>query len=179
MPNYAKLPTLTEEKLIRLVIETPRGSAAKFSYDPELHVFEYSHPLPAGITYPYDWGFIPSTLGEDGDPLDGLVIHQAATAPGMVIQCQLMGALRVEQSEKGESFRNDRFFFCPVKMDGEDQQVTAEGLTRTLKDEIEQFFKASVLNSDKLIKFEGWQSPDDALKAIKKGRKAYLRKNGK
>ena len=56
---------------------------------------------PVGMTYPYDWGFIPSTLGEDGDPLDGLVIHQTATAPGIVIKCDLLGRLAGQAEGQG------------------------------------------------------------------------------
>src|ERR1700754_1063041 len=125
MANFLKLPTMSQ-KLCRVVIETPRGSAAKLAYEPATGVFEYSRPLPVGTVYPYDWGFIPSTLGDDGDPLDGLVIHQAMTAPGVVIKCERLGALCVEQREaNSEALRNDRYVFCPLKEDGADQ-ATAE-----------------------------------------------------
>ena len=67
--DLVKLPTITKGQ-IRVVVETPRGAAAKLAYQPKAHVFEYARPLPVGSVYPYDWGFIPSTLGEDGDPLD-------------------------------------------------------------------------------------------------------------
>ena len=108
MPHYLKLPTTTEG-LIRVVIETPRGAAVKLAFEPRTQAFSYVRPLPVGMTYPYDWGFIPSTLGEDGDPLDGMVIHQAATAPGVVIKCNLLGALRVKQKDLGGgTVRNDR-----------------------------------------------------------------------
>jgi len=177
MPNYAKLPAFSKP-YVQVVIETPRGAAAKLGYDPKARIFEYSHPLPAGITYPYDWGFIPSTLGEDGDPLDGLVIHQAASAPGVVIKCILLGSIRVEQSEDGEVFRNDRFLLCPHKEDAEDEHEVADGVPQELKKEIEQFFRASILNSKKKIKFKGWQPPEEALAAIKAGRKAFRRKWG-
>jgi inorganic pyrophosphatase len=178
MPNLAKLATF-EKKLIRVVIETPRGAAVKLSYDAEHHLFEYSHPLPAGITYPYDWGFIPSTMGEDGDPLDGMVIHRAATAPGVVIKCQLMGSLKVEQTEKGETVRNDRFFFCPVKKDAQDAEMADGKLGKGLEEEIEQFLLASVINSGKKLKFKGWQKPKEALAAIRKGGKLFAREAGK
>ncbi|UVK57702.1 inorganic diphosphatase (plasmid) [Mesorhizobium sp. AR02] len=121
MRDFLKLPTTTGG-LIRVVVETPRGAEAKLAYDPASRVFSYVRPLPVGMSYPYDWGFIPSTLGEDGDPLDGLVIHQAATAPGVVIKCQLLGALRVKQKDQdGQALRNDRFIFCPHKEDAEDE----------------------------------------------------------
>src|SRR6478736_8003168 len=120
MPNYLKLPTTTKG-LIRVVIETPRGATAKLAFDPATLVFSYVRPLPVGSVYPYDWGFIPSTLGEDGDPLDGLVIHQAATHPGVVIRCDLLGALRIKQKDKGKSLRNDRYVFSPHKEDPPDE----------------------------------------------------------
>ena len=64
------------------VVETPRGSRAKLEFDPKLRVFTLAKPLLTGLTYPYDWGFIPSTKADDGDPIDVLIIHEAATFPG-------------------------------------------------------------------------------------------------
>jgi inorganic pyrophosphatase len=176
MPKYDRLPTFNE-KFIRVVIETPRGARAKFSYDAENRVFTYSHPLPAGISYPFDWGFIPSTLGEDGDPLDGLVIHEAATAPGIVMKCSLLGVLAVEQTEKRETVRNDRYILCPHKEDAEDAQI-ADGVPKELRDEIEQFLAASVLGTDKKLKFQKWKNHKQALKGLKKGQKAFDKEKG-
>jgi inorganic pyrophosphatase len=173
MPDYLKLPTTTKD-LIRVVIETPRGAAAKLAYEPGTQVFGYVRPLPVGMTYPYDWGFIPSTLGDDGDPLDGLVIHQAATAPGVVIKCGLLGALRVKQKDHGgEVLRNDRFIFCPQKEDAVDEPVAADQVPEHLRREIEQFFLSSVLGTGKTLKFKGWQNADQARRGIKKGMKAF------
>jgi inorganic pyrophosphatase len=171
MPKYDRLSTF-DDKFVRVVIETPRGAAAKFSYSAEEGVFSYAHPLPAGISYPFDWGFIPSTLGEDGDPLDGLVIHQAASPSGIVMRCSLLGALTVEQTERGKTVRNDRYIFCPQKRDAEDAEV-AKDVPKDLRDEIEQFLQASVLGSDKKLQFKGWQNPKKALAGIKRGRKAF------
>src|ERR1700761_9213739 len=100
MSSYHSLPTFSDN-LVRVVIETPKGAAAKFSYEPKADIFEFGRPLPAGIIYPYDWGFIPSTLGDDGDALDGLVVHHTVTAPGIVIKCRLLSALLGEQTEGG------------------------------------------------------------------------------
>lgn len=173
MPSYDRLPTFDEE-FIRVVIETPKGAAIKLSYDAELKVFGYSHPLPIGISYPFDWGFIPSTLGDDGDPLDGLVIHEAATAPGIVMKCSLLGALAVEQTEDGEKMRNDRYILCPQKQYAEDAAI-ADGVPKHLRAEIEQFLQASVLNSDKKLKFLGWKNPKKALKGLKQGQRAFVK----
>jgi inorganic pyrophosphatase len=67
----------------------------------------------AGLTYPYDWGFVPSTEAEDGDPLDVLVIHDAGTYPGLILRCKPIGVLEVVQITKRERGRNDRIFAVP------------------------------------------------------------------
>jgi inorganic pyrophosphatase len=68
--NLAKIPTWVDKSHIHAVVETPRGSRAKLSFDSKLNVFTLSKALLTGLTYPYDWGFVPSTKAEDGDPLD-------------------------------------------------------------------------------------------------------------
>jgi inorganic pyrophosphatase len=175
MRNYSDLPTFANS-LVQLVIETPRGSLVKFSYEGQRNLFQYSHPLPAGLAFPYDWGFVPSTLGEDGDPLDGMVIHQGASPPGVIIKCQLLACLRVEQSEGGKTFRNDRFLFCPRKGEADCGTLAASTPPDRLKNDIEKFLQASVLDSDKALRFAGWQSAESALEAIKKGQEAFARK---
>jgi inorganic pyrophosphatase len=173
MPNYLKLPTTTKD-LIRVVIETPRGAAVKLAFEPGTQVFGYVRPLPIGMIYPYDWGFIPSTLGQDGDPLDGLVIHQAGTAPGVVIKCDLLGALRVRQKDQGGAvLRNDRYVFCPHREDAADEPIAAEHVPDDLRREIEQFFLSSVVGTGKTIRFKGWQDAQEARRSIKKGMKAF------
>ena len=77
MTNYTKLPTWADKACVYAVVETPRGSRAKLEFDPKLRVFTLAKPLLLGLTYPYDWGFIPSTKADDGDPVDVLIIHDA------------------------------------------------------------------------------------------------------
>ena len=104
-----------------------------------------------------------------------MIIHQAASSPGIVMKCSLLGALSVEQTEKGETFHNDRYLLCPQKQDAEDGPAT-DGIPEELRRQIKQFLQASVLGSDKKLKFVGWQSAKQALKGIKKGQKAFKRK---
>src|SRR4051795_4829865 len=102
MVDLLKLLVRDKRDDVHVVVETPRGSAAKLEFDPNLQVFTLSKPLILGLTYPYDWGFVPSTRGEDGDPLDVLVIHDTATAPGLVLKCKVIGVLEVLQIEEGK-----------------------------------------------------------------------------
>ena len=114
MADLNKLPVRDKDGNVYVVVETPRGSSAKLEFDPELQVFTLSKSLILGLTYPYDWGFIPSTRGEDGDPLDALILHDAATAPGLVLKCKIIGVLEVLQLEKGKrKIRNDRLIAVP------------------------------------------------------------------
>src|SRR5215470_11001923 len=114
MVDLLALPVRNDDGDLHVVIETPRGSAAKLEYGPKLHVFTLSKALILGLTYPYDWGFIPSTKGEDGDPVDVLVLHDTATAPGLVLKCKIIGVLEVVQQEKGKKgIRNDRIIAVP------------------------------------------------------------------
>lgn len=77
MTNLTKLPSWADDDNIFAVVETPRGSSCKLDFDPKLGVFALAKPLMAGLTYPYDWGFILSTKAEDGDRLDVLILHDA------------------------------------------------------------------------------------------------------
>ena len=113
MTNFVKLPTWADKQHVYAVVETPRGSRAKLEFDPKLRTFTLAKPLLVGLTYPYDWGFIPSTEAEDGDPLDVLIIHDAATYPGLVLRCKPIGILELVQIQKGKKERNDRVFLIP------------------------------------------------------------------
>jgi inorganic pyrophosphatase len=113
MTNFLKLPTWDDDGHIHTVVETPRGSTCKLDFDPDLGVFTLAKPLMAGLSYPFDWGFIPSTKAPDGDPLDVLIIHDARTYPGVVLKCRPVGVLEVEQTSGAKRERNDRIFAVP------------------------------------------------------------------
>src|SRR6185369_9180201 len=97
----------------KVVIETPRDSREKYEYDEKTRNFQLTKLLPLGMVFPFDFGFIPDTKGEDGDPLDAMLISEFKTFPGCSLECRLIGALKAEQSEQGKIIRNDRFFFIP------------------------------------------------------------------
>lgn len=94
---------------IDVVIETPKGSRNKFAYDPQSGYFKLSKILAEGMMFPYDFGFVPSTKAEDGDPIDVLVLIEEPTFPGCLLQCTLIGVIEATQKEEsGKLNRNDR-----------------------------------------------------------------------
>jgi inorganic pyrophosphatase len=121
----------------------------------------------AGLTYPYDWGFIPSTKAEDGDPLDVLVIHEAKTYPGVVLRCKPV-ILEIEQKKKGEKERNDRIFAVPDRSPLETDLKDIRHLPSRARKELEQFFLATNALEDKQLEFLGWRGPTHAVKTIKR-----------
>ncbi|MBS1659536.1 MAG: inorganic diphosphatase [Bacteroidetes bacterium] len=126
-----------------VVIETPKGSAQKYDYVPHTPFFKLSKILPAGMVFPYDFGFIPKTKGEDGDPLDVIVISEFNSFPGVIIKCRIIGGIKAEQSEKKdkkEMVRNDRFLAVP-KCSNIFQDVSeAKHLPKQTMRQLEEFF---------------------------------------
>src|SRR6478672_156950 len=106
-----KLPSAFAHKTeqVHVIIETPKGSGNKYSFDPKTELFKLSKILPEGLVFPLHFGFIPCTKGEDGDPLDALVLMDEPSYPGNLIECRVLGVIEAEQTEKdGEKVRNDR-----------------------------------------------------------------------
>ncbi|MBU6461773.1 MAG: inorganic diphosphatase [Bradyrhizobium sp.] len=167
MTNPFKLPTWADDDHVYAVVETPRGSTCKLDFDPKLRAFTLAKPLMAGLSYPYDWGFIPSTKAEDGDPLDVLVIHDAKTYPGVVLRCRPVGILELEQKKKGKKKRNDRLFAVPDRSPLETDLKDIRHLPSRARAELEQFFLATDALEDKKIDFLGWRGPAHAIKTIK------------
>jgi inorganic pyrophosphatase len=175
MANLVKLPALDKEGYIHVVVETPRGSRAKLTYDPKLRVFVLSKSLIAGLTYPHDWGFVPSTQAEDGDPVDALVIHEAATSPGLVIKCKAIGVLEIIEHEKKKKQRNDRVMAVPVDSHAEQGLRDVRQLSKQVREELEKFFVATAELQSKTLECLGWRGPKRALQLIKRS----LQKNTK
>jgi len=168
MTNLLKFPTWADEDHVYAVVETPRGSTCKLDFDAKLRVFTLAKPLMTGLTYPYDWGFIPSTKAEDSDPLDVLVIHDAKTYPGVVLRCRPVGVLEVEQKKKGKKERNDRIFAVPDRSPLETDLKDIRHLPTRAREELEEFFRATNALEDKEIDFLGWRGPTRATKTIKR-----------
>jgi inorganic pyrophosphatase len=175
MPNFINLPPFTEDGDVHVVVETPRGSRAKFAYDPKLETFALTKSLLTGRTYPHDWGFIPSTKADDGDPLDIMIIHDAATFPGLVVTCRVIGVLQIEQKSKNKFERNDRLFAVPRRSHSEQAIKDVRDISRPVQQELEKFFIATDELEDKKLKILGWKGPKVAVQSIKNGAKTFAK----
>ncbi|MES2454784.1 MAG: inorganic diphosphatase [Bacteroidota bacterium] len=99
---------------ITVIIETPKGNGQKFDFDPALGCFKLKKVMPVGMVFPFDFGYIPGTVGGDGDPLDVVVISELDTFTGCAMDCRVIGALKASQKERdGKQMRNDRFLLVP------------------------------------------------------------------
>jgi inorganic pyrophosphatase len=170
MLEYTRLPIGDEApRLVNAVIEIPRDSVNKYEYDKQLHVFRLDRTLFSPVHYPGDYGFIPQTLGLDGDPLDVLVLVEAPSFPGCLIEVRPIGVL------------------CMVDQGKRDEKILAvaesDPLYREVKDysgvfqhtlrEIEHFFSIYKNLEGKKTKIAGWDSVEAARKIIVDGQKRF------
>jgi inorganic pyrophosphatase len=168
MKTLDKLPTFARDDIFHVVVESPRGSAVKLKYSADLNAMSISRPLPLGLAYPFDWGFVPSTEGEDGDPVDAAQLWDVATFPGVVVPCRALAVVQVEQNRAGGKgrVRNDRILASPVDARRE-ASSTAERLPRRVRDEVEHFFIAATALEGKDARIVGWGDPAAALELLK------------
>jgi inorganic pyrophosphatase len=125
---------------IHVVIETPKGSKYKYKFDPETNRFKVHKLLPSGLAFPYDFGFIPDTKGDDGDPLDVMIFSEDSFLPGSVVECTILGAIKAKQSSDDGTVRNDRIIVTPKLAVEKDKEVALEGFSKYKIKELEDFF---------------------------------------
>ncbi len=153
----------------RVVIETPKGFRNKFDYDPESGLFMLGGLLPVGMMFPFDFGFVPSTLGEDGDPLDILVLMDAPAHVGCLIEVRIIGIIEAEQSEDGKAERNDRLLGVAIHSYDHEGLKTIEDVSKTRLDQLEQFFISYNKQRGKKFKVTGTGGPKKAIKFLRAG----------
>ena len=180
--DLEKLPARAANELFRVVVETPRGSNLKLKYEPELGVFMISRPLALGLSYPFDWGFVPSTSAPDGDPLDAMVLMDGGSYPGVVIACRPIGVLSVTQKKSNGELgreRNDRLIVVAARSNHYDQIHDVRELPLGTRQELEAFFANVVAFEKKDLELEGWAGPDTAVALISECGEAFARKHAR
>ena len=175
---FADLPALTDKGAVHVVIETAKGSRNKYAFDEKLGVFLLKGVLPEGTYFPYDYGYVPSTKGSDGDPLDILVIMDAPAFTGCIIEVKVIGAIQAEQTERdGKTDRNDRLIGVATHAHTHDHVESLSDLRPQMVEEIEAFFEHYNRLAGKAFKPVKRSDAAEATKLVHDGMSAF-RKNG-
>jgi inorganic pyrophosphatase len=130
----------THTGLVQVIIETPRSSRNKFAYDTDQRIFALKKVLPAGMDFPYDFGFLPRTLADDGDPLDVLLLMDEPAFPGIAVQARLIGVIKGEQIDGKKRIRNDRIVAVADATHLYADVRKLKDLPRRFVNELEEFF---------------------------------------
>lgn len=161
-------PRLSEaDKTCRVVVETPKGKRSKYRYDAETQAFELGGLLPEGMTFPLDFGFIPSTKAEDGDALDIAVLADEPQVAGTLVTVRLIGVIEAEQTEDGETVRNDRLLGVSHVSKLYERVTTAEDLGDEYLKNLEAFWVQYNQLKGKGFRVLATRGPEAALAAIK------------
>jgi inorganic pyrophosphatase len=159
---------------LNLVIETPKGCRNKYAFDSRLKAYKLKSVLPNGAVFPFDFGFVPGTVAEDGDPLDVLVLMDEPAFTGCLMEGRLLGVIEAEQTNKGKTERNDRLIAVATESHTHASLKSLLNLEPELIDEIEHFFVSYNKARDKDFKPIARRGPIEAARLIqehKKGKK--------
>jgi inorganic pyrophosphatase len=175
MSDLTTLPNHLDGKKCQCsaIIETPKGSRNKFDYDPESNLFMLGGLLPEGMMFPFDFGFIPSTLGDDGDPLDIMVLMDAPAHVGCLMDVRIIGIIEAKQTEDGKTESNDRLLGVAVHSYDHEDLHSMDDVSKTLLAQVEEFFVSYNKQRGKKFKITGTGGPKKAIKFLKSGIQAH------
>jgi len=160
----------------KAIIETPKGRRNKFDYDPEFRMFKLGGLLPEGLAFPFDFGFIPSTLGDDGDPLDVMVLMDEPAHVGCLLDIRLIGVIEAQQTEKGKSTENDRLIGVAVHSYNHQHIKSIDDVDKTILDQVDEFFISYNKSRGKKFKVKGRHGPKRAAQLVDAGIKKFRKK---
>lgn len=149
---FDKLSVFNESGELNVIVDTPKGSRNKYKFDEDLGLFKLGGVLAVGHFFPFDFGYIPGTLGGDGDPLDVLILMDEPAFVGCLIPSRLIGVIQARQTENGKTETNDRLVAVAANARAHSDVKSLKDLNKTLIDEIEHFFVS--YNEAKGKKFE-------------------------
>ena len=172
LTDPTRLPPFDGEDLTVVIIETPKGSRNKYAFNPEERIFELKKVLPAGMAFPYDFGFVPSTKGGDGDPLDVLVLMDEPAFAGCKLSCRVVGVIEGEQQgDKQKLERNDRVVAVQHGNHSYQHVKHVDDLGKRFERELEEFFVNYHRLSGKRYRILSLKGPSAARRCIDKARK--------
>lgn len=173
-PSIDHLPAWDEETgHLNVIVDTPKGSAIKFKYDTSKRIYKISHLLPPGTVFPYDFGSIPSTRAEDGDPLDVLILMEEPTFAGCLVPVRLIGALEAKQTQEGKTQRNDRLIGVAVASRVYDTTHVLNDLPKKRLSEIEHYFISYNEERGRRFRPIGRVGPRRATTLVQNGERKY------
>src|SRR5580704_3957934 len=156
-----------DKQMLRVVIETPKGNRNKFAFNADEHIFELKTVLPAGMAFPYDFGFVPSTQADDGDPVDVLVLMDEPAFPGCTLMCRPIGVIQGIQGPLRAKERNDRIVAIERDAHSWADIKTMKDLGKDFERELEEFFVNYHRLSGQHYHLAGVKGPKRAWRLVK------------
>lgn len=168
--SFDQVPPFLDDGTVNVVVETPAGSRYKLKYETAFDAFALGKILPAGFVFPFDFGFVPGTLGNDGDPVDIMLVAEAGTAPGCVVPARLIGILTAEQNgKKGKAVRNDRILAVPLASREYATLRRLKDIPPALREQISYFLTSYGVLDGKTVRITGEHGPKTAAKLVRQG----------
>ncbi|CAN1212787.1 inorganic diphosphatase [Tumidithrix helvetica PCC 7403] len=163
--DLSRIPAQPKPGILNVLIEIPAGSKNKYEFDKDLNAFALDRVLYSSVQYPYDYGFVPNTLGDDGDPLDGMVIMDQPTFPGCVIPARPIGMLIM--IDGGD--RDEKILCVPDKDPRYANVKTLSDISQHRLDEIAEFFRSYKNLEKKVTEIKGWEGVEAVNALVAKG----------
>lgn len=160
----------------RVVIETPKGRRNKFDYDPKVEAFTLGGLLPEGLSFPFDFGFVPSTVAEDGDPIDVMVLMDEPAHVGCVLTVRLVGVIEAQQTDDGKTTENDRLIGVAVHSYSHENIHAIGDVNKSILDQVEEFFISYNKGRGKKFKVTSVHGPSKAVKRLQQAIETYKSK---
>lgn len=178
MADLTSFPNHLDQKQLHCtaIIETPKSRRNKFDYDPKSNLFKLGGLLPEGMMFPFDFGFIPSTLGGDGDPLDVMVMMDEPAHVGCLLDVRLIGVIEAEQTQNGQTESNCRLIAVAIHSYNHENVTSIKHMSQSILDQLEEFFVSYNKLRGKKFKVTGRGGPNRALRIVKDGIQAFENK---
>ena len=174
----ANLAPFNEDDEPNVIIEAPKGSRNKYTYDEKMGLYKLGGVLPAGASFPFDFGFVPSTRGKDGDPLDIMILLQEPAHVGCLLDVRVIGVIEADQFENGERTGNDRVIAVAIHSYEHEEIKSISEMHGPVLDQVKEFFVTYNKSRGKKFKVKGEHGPKRAAEIVEQAIKAF-EKNGK
>jgi inorganic pyrophosphatase len=155
-----------DSSIVHVVIETPKGCQNKYKFDPDLRSFRLNRVLPNGMVFPYNFGFVPRSQAEDGDPIDVLLLMDAPGFPGCVVESRLIGVIEGEQDQDGKKERNDRLVAVAQQSHSHSDLTDISDVNPALLKQIGEFFVNYHKQSGEKFKVVGVKGAREATRRL-------------